>query len=76
MTSKKRIRGRESMSFRRNRRRLSRDRRNLKSNRRRIKTKRKINAYAAKLFLIPTGYNVPTKINAEGQAGITLNAQE
>ena len=76
MTRKSKIREKESMSFRKKKKRLARDRRNPRSNPRRTKTKKKTSAYAARIFQTAIGSNAPTKTSVEDLAGITLNAQE
>ena len=76
MTRKSKIREKESMSFRKKKKRLGRDRRNPRSNPRRTKTKKKTSAYAARIFQTAIGSNAPTKTSVEDLAGITLNAQE
>lgn len=76
MTKKSKIREKESMSFRKKKKRLGRDRKNPRSNLRRTKMKKRISAFAAKIFQTAIGSNAPTKTSVEDLAGITLNAQE
>jgi len=76
MIRKSKIAEKESMSFRKKKKRLGRERRNQRSNLRRTKMRKKTSAFVAKIFLIVIGFNVPIKTNVEDLAGITLNVQE